>query len=272
MMNKKFMIIGVSTFLLALAPSFAAVKNSKDLSPMNAVSTATTNQLIERYAKEYKDKTEVQKLKADTLALNGKAVPALVEVMKNGKYPERNRWMATFLLGQVMGVKAAPYIAKYSQHPDWVMRMASLKTLLALKQDKYAKVYITALKDPSYIVRTQALENIKALGLKQHAAHVWAMLYDKQNYHQLKESPKNKNGETSKRTHIIRKVVRTVGDLQFQDAKPVLLSMIQKDRYKDIFEEMDYALEKITGKPSPAGSAQVKKLYWKRLLMAETTL
>ncbi len=252
--------------------AFAAVKDAKQVVQVSSENAGITSELISRFSKEYKDKTEIKKLKADTLALNGKAVPALVEVMKNNKYPERNRWMATFLLGQVMGTKSAPYIAKYSQHPDWVMRMASLKTLLSLKQDKYGKVYVNALKDSSYIVRVQALENIKAFNLKEYGPHVWAMLYDKQNYHAVSTKKGEKQVEGTKRTHIIRKVMRTVGDLQFQEARPVLLSMIQKDKYKDIFEEMDYSLEKITGKKSPAGTAQVKKMFWKRTQMAETTL
>lgn len=271
-MNKMLVSLGFSVLLIMNSPVSAAVKDAKEVVATSTENGVITKQLIERYSKEYSDKVEIKKLKADTIALSGKAVPALVEVMKNGKYPERNRWMATFLLGQVMGAKSAPYIAKYSQHPDWVMRMASLKTLLALKQEKYGNIYANALKDNSYIVRVQALENIKELNLTQHAPHVWAMLYDKQNYHVQKAKKGPKEEESTKRTHIIRKVVKTVGDLKFQDARPVLLSMIQKDRYKDIFEEMDYALGKITGKASPTGTAQVKKLFWKRLKMAETTL
>lgn len=271
-MKKILYALSMLAILSSQSLGLAAVKDAKEVVRTGTESAGITSELLTRFSKDYADKVEIKKLKADTLALNGKAVPALVEVMKNKKYPDRNRWMATFLLGQVMGAKSAPYIAKYSQHPDWVMRMASLKTLLALKQEKYGKVYVGALKDSSYIVRVQALENIKAFNLKEYAPHVWAMLYDKQNYHAVKTKKGQKEVEGTKRTHIVRNVVRTVGDLQFQDARPVLLSMIQKDKYKDIFEEMDYALVKITGKKSPEGTAQVKKLFWKRTLLAETTL
>ena len=76
-------------------------------------------------------KKSLANLKQETLKYSGKSVSAaLIEVMKNGKYPDKNRWVATFLLGQIMGEKSAPFIAKFFKHPSWVMRMASLKTML----------------------------------------------------------------------------------------------------------------------------------------------
>ena len=74
-------------------------------------------------------------IKRHTLKHRQKAVPVLIKVMKESKYPEQNRWQATMLLGQVMGKKSAPFIAKFIDHPHWMMRVASLKALLALKQD-----------------------------------------------------------------------------------------------------------------------------------------
>ena len=113
----------------------------------------------------------------------GKAVEALVEVMKNGQYPELNRWIATFMLGRIMGKKASPFLVKFLKHPQWSMRVAALKTLLALKDKRFASAYAHALSDKSMLVRKQALENVKKLSLKETAPMVWAMLYDKKNYH-----------------------------------------------------------------------------------------
>ena len=76
--------------------------------------------------------------------------------MKSDKYPEKNRWVATFLLGRIMGKKSSSFVSRFVEHPNWVLRMASLKTLLALKEERYQKKYIKALKDNSFIVRTQA--------------------------------------------------------------------------------------------------------------------
>jgi len=210
---------------------------------------------------------EMDQLKLKTLKLAGKAVPALIEVMKSGKYPDKNRWMATFLLGKIMGKKGSPFIAKFLEHPSWVMRMASLKTLLALKENRYAKDFAAKLKDNSLIVRTQALENIKRLKLRSTSPHVWSMLYDKKNYY---ESSKDK--KTKKRTNIIRNVIQTVGILEFKKAKVPLMKMIQKKTYNDIFVDIDRTLGQLFGKSSPKGGRHIKRHYWKRMLTSYASI
>lgn len=211
---------------------------------------------------------EIEKVKAQILSLAGKAVPSLITVMKSADYPDKNRWVATFLLGQIMGEKASPFLKKFLDHPSWVMRMASLKTLLAIKEKDYAREYSALLKDQSLLVRTQALENIRRLGLADYAPSVWAMLYDKGNYY----TPSKKGVEGPlKRTHIIKDVISTVGDLKFEKAKGPLLTMIQKDKYSDIFDEIDYALSKITGKKSPE-TTEMKKRFWKQIAVSEVTI
>ncbi|MCF8058738.1 MAG: HEAT repeat domain-containing protein [Bacteriovoracaceae bacterium] len=207
---------------------------------------------------------EVIRLKKQTLTYSGKAIPALIQVMKSDTYPDKNRWVATFLVGRIMGKKSSPFLAKFLKHPNWVMRMASLKTLLALKEKSYSVAYAKALKDRSLIVRKQALENIRKLGLNDKGAEVWSMLYDKRNYYNPKDGQK-------KRTNLIREAIKTVGDLKFEKAKTPLLSMAQKDKYEDVFSEIDYSLSKITGKKSP-DDTNLKKRFWKKMAISNQTI
>lgn len=263
-------------YLSALAITFLISNPSVEASKTEASSVLKESQitqtLLAKYGQEYKTPEQIKSLQEETLKLAGQAVPALIEVMKNGKYPDKNRWVATFLMGQIMGEKSAPFVAKFIEHPSWVMRMASLKTLLALGQEKYAPLYSKALEDDSLIVRSQALDNIRELKLRDQAQHVWAMLYDKKNYYE----PKVEKGQipkdvVRKRTHLIKRVIATVGDLEFTKAKQPLFKMIQNDKYNDIFTEMDYALSKIVKKKSPDGSIEIKRHFWQRLAMADKT-
>jgi hypothetical protein len=207
---------------------------------------------------------EVGRLKKQALNYSGKAIPALIQVMKSSEYPDKNRWVATFLVGRIMGKKSGPFISKFLKHPNWVLRMASLKTLLALKQNQYGGLYAKALKDKSFIVRKQALQNIRKLSLSKNADQVWGMLYDKRNYYNPKKGSK-------KRTNLIKEAIKTVGDLKFKKAIKPLLSMVQKDKYKDIFSEIDYSLSKITGKKSPSES-KMKKRFWKKIAISYKTI
>jgi hypothetical protein len=255
----------VVILLCILSISSFAKPNTPKLSPASSIK----KNLLKSFSKTSKGKDHISKLQKEVLSLKGKAVPALIEVMKNGKYPEKNRWVATFLLGRIMGVKSAPFVSKFLKHPSWVMRMASLKTLLALKQTTYSSLYRKALKDKSFIVRVQALENIRHLNLRKEAPYVWSMLYDKKNYYTGK---KKKDIKKLKRTNIIKSVIKTVGDLKFEKAKKPMLAMIQKEKYKDIFSELDYSLSKITGKKSPKRDERLKKRFWTKIALSEKTI
>jgi hypothetical protein len=195
-------------------------------------------------------------LKRNSLRHGHKAVPLLIKVMKESKYPEQNRWQATMLLGQIMGKKSAPFIAKFSNHPHWMMRVASLKALLALKQDTYHQVYSKALRDPSLIVRVQALDNISRMQIKPLAPHVWNMLYDQSNY--------SGDAGNRKRTSIVKSVIRTLGDVRFEKAQIPLAKLIQNPKYQDLMDDLDYSLEKITGEISPNKVDQRRK-FWSKV-------
>lgn len=222
------------------------------------------NPLYKLYSKKYKSKAPLENLKKKTLEMKQKAVPLLTYVMKTNTFPENNRWVATFMLGRIMGVKAAPFISKFSFHPNWMLRLASLKTLLALNQKKFKGIYTRLLKDKAMIVRVQALENIRSLKLNDLAPYVWAMLYDKKNY--------VSSEGTRKRGSIIKTIIKTMGDLEFKKARKPMLTMIQKKKYSDIHEELDYALSKISDRPSPKGDLNVKQHFWKKQAVGDVIL
>lgn len=227
------------------------------------LSTAASASILERFKTDYTNNPKAfERLKKDAYSLKGKAVPTLVKVMKGAEFPDKNRWAATFLVGRIMGKKSGPFISKYLDHPNWILRMASLKTLLSLGSKEYGSEYAKLLKDSALLVRLQALDNIKKLNLSEYAPHVWQMLYDKQNYYQSKS-------EGNKRAHIIKEVVKTIGDLNFKKAKSALLKMVINKKYEDIFDEMEYSLEKITGKDSPEGPLNKKRYFWKRLALSD---
>lgn len=227
---------------------------------------AVLTQKLERQFKYNLKTAEMEKLKTQVLKLKGKSVAALINVMKNEKYPDKNRWMATFLLGRIMGKKSAPFISKFTLHPNWVLRMAALKSLLALGQNDYKDIYKKSLKDSSLIVRYQAMENVKKLKLTELAPNIWAMLYDKRNYHI------NDKLKSTKRAHIVKEIIATVGDLKFEKAKKPLLGMMQKPKYSDIHSEISSTLEKITGRRAPRNSVKEKQRFWAKYAQATVVI
>jgi HEAT repeat protein len=203
------------------------------------------------------------RLKLMTKDLGPKAVPTLIKVMKENRYPEKNRWQATFLLGQTMGRRSAPFIAKFIDHPLWVMRVAALKSLHALNQRDYLHVYQKALKDSSLIVRVQALDSISRMKIEKMGSSVWNMLYDQSNY--------TGNVGQRKRTSIVKSIVRTLGDIQYRPAQKSLAKLIQKPRYKDLVDDLDYSLEKLSGMSSPDNSIEGRRKFWQVAMVSDRT-
>lgn len=240
------------------------VKPTKDRSKIDPVVFEKGTPLEVLYKREAKNKTFFTALKEETLSYKQKAVPTLIKVMKSSEYPEENRWIATFMLGRIVGKKSAGFISRFTSHPNWMLRLASLKVLLHLKQDQFQSAYIKALSDKSLIVRHQALQNIKELNLIGLAPHIWNMLYDKSNYAGAEGN--------RKRTHIIRSVIKTVGDLKFKTARAPMLKMIQKNKYNDIHQELDYALCQLSSKDSPVGTLEAKRNFWSKIASSDKTI
>ena len=61
------------------------------------------------YLKVPKGKKHLELLKAESLKLKQDAVPTLIKVMKSSDYPDQNRWVATYMLGRIMGKKSASF-------------------------------------------------------------------------------------------------------------------------------------------------------------------
>lgn len=241
------------------------VLNSTKKKPLSGKDVVSKKSPLEAlYLKAAKKKSDLVKLKNETMKLKQKAVPLLLKVMKDKKFPNESRWVATYMLGRIMGKKSAPLISKYAQHPNWMLRLASLKVLLHLDQKQYKGVYARLLEDKSLIVRHQALQNIKKMKLKELAPYVWKMLYNKKNYVGLKGH--------RKRSHIIKDAIKIVGDLGFMKARASMLKMFKKNKYRDVFKELDYSLSKLSSTASPKGPMSVKKQFWNQTAAKEITI
>lgn len=255
-----------STLSLAALPAHKSIELLKDPQgkqiKMVEKDVMTLDRLENMYTMDARTPGLSAMIKRNTLNHRQKAVPILIKVMKESKYPEQNRWQATMLLGQIMGKKAAPFIAKFADHPHWMMRVASLKALLGLRQTDYHHVYAKALRDPSLIVRVQALDNISKMKINPLAPNVWNMMYDQSNY--------SGDAGTRKRTSIVKSIIRTLGDVKFEKAQKPLARLIQKPQYQDLIDDLDYSLEKITGSVSP-NSVTERRKFWSKLAVVENS-
>lgn len=239
-------------------------KSSERAKEINDENLKIVSDLLADFKTEYTVKKDMEMLSDKALKVGKESVPALIQVMKRSDYPDKNRWLATFLLGKIVGKKAIPFIGKFLEHPNWVLRMASLKTLQSLQDKSHKKQYEELLKDKSMIVRIQAIEILNKLQIKESAKEIWKMIFREQNYQVTKGK--------KKRLPIIKDVIRAIGDLKYEEARASLLTMLKNKRYDDLFSELDYSLEKITGKKSPKGKVVEKRIFWEKYALKEKVI
>ena len=208
------------------------------ISSPSALSSPVEELTLKAHFKSYDDSPVfLASLKEKTLQAGVDAVPTLIQVMKGKDYTDKKKWMATLSIGKIMGKKSIKFIQTFANHPNWILRLAGLKTLLHLKDHSSKEIYRQALKDPSLIVRMQAIENIRSLGLKDCAQDVWKILFYPQNYQGTKGQ--------RKRLSIVGKAIRAMGDLQYKPTKKALLKLANSKKYQDLSKDIQYALKRI---------------------------
>ena len=182
------------------------------------------------------DKKQIEKIKKELNENPKLNIPVLFSVMKDKKHSEQSRWLATLLVGKALGKKSINYLSNYVSHPDVILRLASIKSLLSLEAKSKRKVFEKALFDKSLLVRKEALRAVRLLNLKKSAPSLMKMLLDKNNYY-----VKNKK---LKRSEIIKQVISTLGDLKYSKAKGLFIKLRGKSGYEDLYPSIDYALSK----------------------------
>jgi HEAT repeat protein len=182
-------------------------------------------------------------LQNELIAKGTALVPSLIKVINEKNYSDQGKWLACFYIGKVMGKNATNYLNKLLNHPNWIIRLASLKTLLNLNVKDNGSNYAAKLKDESYLVRLQAIENIKILKLNNYAPKIIEVLTDKRNY----SIQKGKH----KRTEIIKSAIRALGELKYVPIEKGLKNMLSKNYNSDIKNDLKKSLTHLSVKNSP---------------------
>lgn len=154
-------------------------------------------------------KTEVKNLKA---------------IVFNNKYPLEDRWDAYHKIVTKNKDESIPMAKRAIKSKDWFLREAGLKTFVAL-QPEHAKIIARDMlvKDPSMLVRAQALSAIKILNDKASENLLWKTLKD----------PKNFRGDQS--LWIRPKVVATLMEFKLGT----------KEQYKNLLEDRDPQVQRL---------------------------
>lgn len=148
----------------------------------------------------------------------------LKSIVFNSNYPLEERWDAYHKIVTKNKKESLPMAHKAVKSKDWFLREAGLKTFVALKPET-AKVIAREMlvKDPSMLVRAQALSAIKILNDKSSEKLLWETLKD----------PKNFRGDQS--LWIRPKVVATLMEFKLGN----------KAQYQSLLDDKDPQVQRL---------------------------
>ncbi len=145
-------------------------------------------------------------------------------IVFNNNYPLEVRWDAYHKVVTKDKKQSLPMARKAVKSKDWFLREAGLKTFVALKPDEAKTIARDMLeRDPSMLVRAQALSAIKILNDKSSEKLLWQTLKD----------PKNFRGDQS--LWIRPKVVATLMEFKLGD----------KSQYKSLLDDKDPQVQRL---------------------------
>jgi HEAT repeat protein len=149
---------------------------------------------------------------------------SLKDIVFSNKYPLEQRWEAYHQIVTKNKNESMPMARKAIQSKEWFLREAGLKTFVALNPEAAKTVAKDMFeKDPSMLVRAQALSAIKILNDKTTENLLWKALKD----------PKNFRGDQS--LWIRPKVVATL--MEFK--------MGEKAQYKNLLDDKDPQIQRL---------------------------
>lgn len=148
----------------------------------------------------------------------------LRSVVFNSNYSLEARWDAYHKIVTKDKKQSIPLARKAVKSKDWFLREAGLKTFVALKPKEAKSIARNMLKkDPSMLVRAQALSAIKILKDKDSETLLWNSLKD----------PKNFRGDQS--LWIRPKIVATL----------IEFNLGNKEQYKGLLEDKDPQIQRL---------------------------
>lgn len=162
----------------------------------------------------------------------------LLSELKSDKINDKKRWRAGMEIIKKLGVKSLPLMRKLGEHPDWMLRLLSLKAIRLLKDKTSLSLIERSLFDKSGLVRVEALDLLGDWKIKKSGRKIWKMLSDKKNY--LKS-----NNKTFANKMVVSKIIETIKILKYSRVKKHLLNLRNKKEFKAVALEIDETLKSL---------------------------
>lgn len=188
-----------------------------------------------------------------------KAVGPLLQIARDEKTADPQRYVALMGAARLGGNASAPLLTPFLKSPSWMMRTASLRALSALKHPATSLEVLPLLRDPALVVRAEAVEAVRALKPAGAEEALAATALDPRNYHA---------GRAQWVPQLALAALRDLGARPgARSAAPKLAPLLDRGLSDPELQKSSFAtLERLTGKKAPVGEPGRTVAFWKTYL------
>lgn len=145
----------------------------------------------------------------------------LIEIVKNRKNSDPDRYIAVMSAAKLGGTESASALIPFLKDPSWMVRSATLKALTALGNPLSADATLPLLRDPALVVRVEAVEAVRVLKPRGAALALVNTLGDQGNFH------------GGKALWVPQKALTALLSLQAREVAPQLLAYLGQPLFQN---------------------------------------
>ncbi|MCC7441725.1 MAG: HEAT repeat domain-containing protein [Bdellovibrionales bacterium] len=169
------------------------------------------------------------------------AVPHLLKIARDRTAPDPDRYISTLAVARLGGGATAEWLAPLLKDGSWMVRMAALRALTVLREQRTAPLVLALLRDPALVVRREAAEAVAVLKPAGSAEALLESLKDHGNY---------RNGKAQWVPQRALDALTQVGAPRAM--LPALAFLLDRHKDPDLQRATVRALDRLSGEPDRA--------------------
>lgn len=167
----------------------------------------------------------------------------MTDVLDREDAPQQQRWIATYCLGRMGCVRAAPLLMRFTQSEDAVLARTAAEALASLRSPETAKDWFQLAQHPDSEVRRMAIEAIGVTG----------------GYEGIDFLRRTAYGETEQDLFLQTVAVQQIAGLSRETSVPMLIDLMKN--HLQMRGEATHWLRSITGMDLPENPVEWEQWY-----------
>lgn len=189
-----------------------------------------------------------------------KATPALLQLAKDAKAKDTERFIALMAVTKISGAKEGPQITPFLRDKNWMVRSAALKSVEILNYQPASADALKLLKDPALVIRAQAAAAVETLNPPGAVPALLEAIYDGKNY-------RPGDYKKGKADWVPQRALASLRRLKPKNVSHQLLPLLNESRDRKLRAHALFTIETLEGKKLKKGSPfKARALAWNQAL------